>query len=76
MANSKNITLEGRVFSSKVEACKYYNLNVHTVYDRLRNNWSLEEAFEVVPREARVVVVNGVKYSNLAEASKRIRGKL
>ena len=48
---SKQITVEGKTFNSIKEACKYYNLEYNTVYDRLNRGWSVEEAFELVPRQ-------------------------
>ena len=51
---SKPITLEGRTFKSIKEAAEYYNLKYNTIRTRIFNyGWSIEEAFELVPRQKR-----------------------
>lgn len=46
------ITVEGKTFISIAEAARYYNLNVYMVSQRLNIlGWSIEEAFELVPRK-------------------------
>ena len=50
--NCKPITVEGKTFISIAEAARYYNLNVYMVSQRLNIlRWSIEEAFELVPRK-------------------------
>ena len=52
--SNKPITIEGKTFKSIRQACKYYNLNYKKVIHRLHNyGWTIEEAFELVPRQKR-----------------------
>ena len=51
---NKEITVEGRTFKSIKEAAEYYNLKYNTIRTRIFNyGWSIEEAFELVPRQKR-----------------------
>ena len=42
--NKRYVTIEGKTFKSRKEACEYYNINYATVSTRLDRGWSLEEA--------------------------------
>ena len=45
------ITLEGKTYKSIREASDYYKVNYDKIRGRLRTGWTLEEAFELVPRK-------------------------
>lgn len=49
--NGKQQVIEGKVFASLGKACEYYGVPSGKVYNRLRNNWSVEEALEITPRK-------------------------
>ena len=77
MKNKRNkpITLEGKTFESKIEACKYYNVKYTTVNSRLRRGWSLEEAFEIKEhinpfKKYNEIILNGEKMT-ISEACKK-----
>ena len=47
----REITVGGKTFETIADACKYYNLKESKVRDRINQlDWSIEEAFELVPR--------------------------
>jgi hypothetical protein len=57
------ITLNGKKFSSMVEAAEYYNINVETAARRLRDNASVEQAFGLETyRTSNTVEYNGKVY--------------
>lgn len=45
------IPVDGVIYKNLYVACKHYNLKYNTVYRRLERGWSIEEAFELVPRK-------------------------
>lgn len=49
---SKTIVLEGVEYSSISEACNAYGISFYLAYSRLKNGWSLEEAFGLKDRES------------------------
>ena len=50
----KSITVKDKTFKSVTEACKYYNLPRVNVIKRIKRGWSIEEAFELVPRKKKL----------------------
>ena len=69
------ITVGGKTFKTKKEAAEYYNLNEEMVCGRLRNGWSIEEAFELLPRKRkhaipREIIVRGKTFETIADACK------
>ena len=64
------IIINRKEFKSRKEACEYYNLNYKKVSNRLKQGWSIEEAFELVERnnKCKPVIINGELFISLAEA--------
>lgn len=52
-SKGKPITVKGKTFNSVAEAARYYNLDNTIVNSRLNIGWSIDEAFEFVPRKRR-----------------------
>lgn len=46
----ESIVVEGEEFRSIKDACRRYGLRLCIVCERLRNGWTIDEAFELVPR--------------------------
>ena len=59
------IRVENRMFKSKEEAAKFYNLKPSTVKWRLNNGWSIEETFELVDRNTNSYPFNGKNYKSI-----------
>lgn len=59
------IRVENRMFKSKEEAAKFYNLKPSTVKWRLLNGWSIEETFELVDRNTNSYPFNGKNYKSI-----------
>ena len=84
----KEITLEGKTFKSMIEACRYYNMPYNTIINRMRDDWTLEEAFELVERESKLykgeeITLEGKTFKSIIEACKyynlqieRVRSRL
>ena len=72
MKKGKQITVNGKTFISKAEACRYYNLPQALVDGRLKNGWSIEEAFELVKRDNHYININieGKSFLSAREACK------
>ena len=52
LQNKNGITVNGIHFETIKKACEYYNLKYSIIIQRLnRGGWSIEEAFELVPRK-------------------------
>ena len=66
------VILEGKTFPTIKEACKYYNLNYNTVYSRLVDGWSVEEAFGLVSRNNnyKPITLEGKTFKSIVEAAK------
>jgi hypothetical protein len=68
--NCKHITVDGKTFKSIKEACDYYNVDYRTLRSRLKR-WSLEEAFEIVPRTKEIkgkeILLDGKTFISIAE---------
>ena len=47
---SKETIVDGKVFKSRSEACKYYGIPQTYIVNRLKAGWTMDEAYEVVPR--------------------------
>ena len=47
----REITVGGKTFESVAEAARYHNLKDSKVRSRIDIGWSIEEAFELVPRK-------------------------
>ena len=47
----REITVGGKTFESIAEAARYHNLKESKVRSRIDIGWSIEEAFELVPRK-------------------------
>ena len=47
----EKILINNIEFISLAEACRYYKVNYDKIRGRLRTGWTLEEAFELVPRK-------------------------
>lgn len=66
------ICVEGIDFKSLAAACRYYNLGSNTVKYRLKNSWSIEEAFGIKNKETFnhgiPIIVDGINYSCLKQA--------
>ena len=59
------IRVENRMFKSKEEAAKFYNLKPSTVKWRLNNGWSIEETFELVDRNTNSYPFNEKNYKSI-----------
>ena len=59
------IRVENRMFKSKEEAAKFYNLKPSTVKWRINNGWSIEETFELVDRNTNSYPFNGKNYKSI-----------
>ena len=69
--NKIPITVESKTFESIKEACRYYKLNSGTVSQRIREGWSVEEAFELIerkPKFGKTIIVNGKTFTSIKEA--------
>jgi len=70
------------VFNSLNEACRHFGLNYKKIESRIRNGWTINEAFDLEERpapkrkkraqrtERRRLVLEGEEYSSLAEVAK------
>ena len=47
----RKITVGGKTFESIAEAARYHNLKESKIRSRIDIGWSIEEAFELVPRK-------------------------
>ena len=47
----REITVGGKTFESIAEAARYHNLKESKIRSRIDIGWSIEEAFELVPRK-------------------------
>lgn len=76
---SRSIIVEGKEFDSLSKACLHYGLPLSVVHSRLSIGWTIEEAFEIVPRKLvqkhqnkaytnDKVIVNGKEFQSCAEA--------
>ena len=71
----KPVILGNKSFKSKADAARYHNLDIDIIYGRERIGWTLEEAFELVPRteynnSERSITVENVTYKSLMVACK------
>ena len=69
----KTITVGNNEFVSISEAARYYNLDNGKIYYRLKNGWTIDEAFELVKKEKatiKPIIVEGVSYKSITEACK------
>lgn len=68
------IKVGSRSFDSFAEACRYFEINEGTCMNRIKRGWSLEQSFST-PAEnfdkSKPVVVNGVRYPSLKNASEK-----
>jgi hypothetical protein len=80
-SQAKPFEVDGKVFKSFRNACKFYKLNEDKVRGRLdkKNNWTVRQAFEIdsPPRRgrnsaiAKNITVEGVKYSSISAAAEK-----
>ena len=72
----KGFTVGEREFENFAEACEHHQLDAGAVRSRLKHGWSLEEAFNLHPREeqrvpkGKAIEVAGVKYDSIANAAR------
>lgn len=59
------IRVENRMFKSKEEAAKFYNLKPSTVKWRINNGWSIEETFGLVDRNKDTYNFNNKIYKSI-----------
>ena len=67
------ILVEGKSFKNVTEAATFYNLKPKVVRDRIRADWSVEEALELVDREVRVYngcLIQGKSFASITAAAK------
>ena len=63
------ITVGDKTFETIAEACRYYNIKESKVRNRLNLlNWSIDEAFELVPRRKKKIILEGKTFKSIAEA--------
>lgn len=81
------IVVDGKRFSSKREACKYYGLRYQMVFERMKRGSSIDEAFGITGKYSKdnikYIEVYGKKFEKLSEVCKYfnrdynlIRGRL
>ena len=73
------ISVEGNSFKNVTEAATFYNLKPKVVRDRIRADWSVEEALELVDREVRVYngcLIQGKNFASITAAAKELVSSL
>ena len=68
------IRVRNRVFESFAEACRFFDIDEGTCMNRIKRGWNLEKSFTTPPEnfdKSQSVIVKGITYDSLKEASKR-----
>jgi hypothetical protein len=75
MPKWRHITIEGVTYRTLSDACRALNLAEHLAYGRINRGWTIEEALGLAPRKSRnrpqKMVVEGIEYSSISEASRK-----
>ena len=76
-AQAKKIKVEGVTYTSISKAAEEYEISKSKLADRLRSNWSINQAFEIDEppppsgsKNGTVIVVNGKKFKSITDAEK------
>ena len=77
-SNDYSFEIDGKIFSNKPEAAKYYSISINTVEARLSKGWSLRDALKTPSQRTRDKVIvkdskgNAEEFSSKAEASRKL----
>lgn len=67
------ISFRGKHYRSRSALARAYNIDVKVVEQRLKFEWSLEEALGLVPRKnfkgPKGITINGIRYKSVAQAA-------